>query len=128
MRGTYFGAQGVFAGLNGVPFDGYEIHMGDTALLDEGKPLTEITTLDGQTKRDGASCGNVWGSYVHGIFERAESAQGLVNALFATKGLSSTAAAIDYRSYQEEQYDKLAAGLRESLDMERVYRILNGEE
>ena len=65
---------------------------------------------------------------MHGIFERAESAQGLVNALFATKGLSSTAAAIDYRSYQEEQYDKLAAGVRESLDMERVYRILNGEE
>lgn len=102
--------------------------MGDTAFLDDGKPLTEITTLDGQTKRDGASCGNVWGSYVHGIFERAESAQGLVNALFAAKGLSPTAAAIDYRSYQEEQYDKLAAGLRESLDMERVYRILNGEE
>ena len=128
VRGAYFGAQGVFAGLNGVPFDGYEIHMGDTAFLDDGKPLTEITTLDGQTKRDGASCGNVWGSYVHGIFERAESAQGLVNALFAAKGLSPTAAAIDYRSYQEEQYDKLAAGLRESLDMERVYRILNGEE
>ena len=38
------------------------------------------------------------------------------------------AAAVDWETYQEEQYDKLAAGVRASLDMDRVYRILNGEE
>ena len=31
-------------------------------------------------------------------------------------------------SFKEQQYDKLAAGLRASLDMKRIYRILNGEE
>ena len=36
--------------------------------------------------------------------------------------------AVDWRTYQEEQYDKLAAGVRESLDLSRVYRILRGEE
>ncbi len=33
-------------------------------------------------------------------------------------------AAVDYRAYRERQYDKLAEGLRESLDMELVYRVI----
>ena len=59
---------------------------------------------------------------------RADSYQELVNALLSAKGLSPDAAAVDWETYQEEQYDKLAAGVRASLDMDRVYRILNGEE
>ena len=35
---------------------------------------------------------------------------------------------VDYGLFKEQQYDKLAAGLRASLDMKRIYRILNGEE
>ena len=79
-------------------------------------------------KLDGAARGNVWGSYVHGIFDAGGFAQGLVNALLSAKGLTPDAAAVDWETYQEEQYDKLAAGVRASLDMDRVYRILNGEE
>ena len=33
-----------------------------------------------------------------------------------------------WQAYAQQQYDKLAAGLRASLDMKRIYRILNGEE
>jgi hypothetical protein len=31
---------------------------------------------------------------------------------------------VDYRTYKEAQYVKLAAGLRESLDMKLIYEIL----
>ena len=31
------------------------------------------------------------------------------------------------RAYKERQYDKLAAAVREGLDMELVYKILNRE-
>ena len=44
------------------------------------------------------------------------------------KGLEGQAASVDWQEYAQRQYDKLADGLRASLDMERIYRILNGEE
>ena len=128
VTGTYRAPGGLFAGMSGTPFDGYEIHMGATTLLDGAVPLTQIITQDGGTKPDGAAAGNVWGSYVHGLFDRAESAQALVNALLESKGLDASVATVDWKAYQEEQYNKLATGLRASLDMDRVYRILNGEE
>ena len=128
VSGTFQGAQGVFTSLNGAELEGYEIHMGETTRGEGAEPLTALTTLDGRAKADGTARGNVWGSYVHGIFDRAGSARALVDALLARKGLAPSAGAVDWRTYQEEQYDKLAAGVRESLDLSRVYRILRGEE
>ena len=128
VSGTFRNGTGLFAGLDGVPFHGYEIHMGATTYLEGAVPLSRLTCLDGAEKTDGAARGNVWGSYVHGIFDSGAFAQALVNALLSAKGLTPDAAAVDWEVYQEEQYDKLAAGVRASLDMDRVYRILNGEE
>ncbi|WP_294473180.1 cobyric acid synthase [uncultured Intestinimonas sp.] len=128
VSGVFRGAQGVFASLNGAALEGYEIHMGETVLSQGAEPLTALATLDGGTKADGAARGNVWGSYVHGLFDRAESARALVDALLARKGLAPSARAVDWQAYQEEQYDKLAAGVRASLDLAHVYRILEGKE
>ena len=128
VSGAFRRGEGIFAALSGVPFHGYEIHMGETTYLEDAGPLSRLTCLDGTEKPDGAARGNVWGSYVHGIFDAGTFAQELVNALLTAKGLSPDAAAVDWETYQEEQYDKLAAGVRASLDMDRVYRILNGEE
>ena len=77
---------------------------------------------------DGAAAGNVWGCYIHGIFDRAECAAALVNCLRRRRGLEESAAAVDWKEYKEQQYDALADGVRTALDMERIYRILNGEE
>ena len=60
--------------------------------------------------------------------DKAEAAAALVNALLEAKGLEPGAASVDWQAYAQQQYDKLAAGLRASLDMKRIYRILNGEE
>ena len=128
VDGAFRGGAGLFTALNGVPFHGYEIHMGETAYLEDAVPLSRLTCLDRAEKLDGAARGNVWGSYVHGIFDSGAFAQALVNALLSAKGLTPDAAAVDWETYQEEQYDKLAAGVRASLDMDRIYGILNGEE
>ena len=128
VSGAFRRGEGIFVSLSGIPFHGYEIHMGETTYLEDAGPLSRLTCLDGAEKPDGAARGNVWGSYVHGIFDAGTFAQELVNALLSAKGLDPNAAAVDWETYQEEQYDKLAAGVRASLDMDRVYRILNGEE
>ena len=44
------------------------------------------------------------------------------------QGLTAETAAIDWAEYAQQQYDKLAEGLRSALDMDRIYRILNKEE
>ena len=126
VTGVFQKAQGIFSGLQGVAFEGYEIHMGRTQ--SEADSLVAFTTQTEERHTDGLSQGNVWGCYVHGIFDKAGVAEALVTALMKDKGLEGQAASVDWQAYAQMQYDKLADGLRASLDMERVYRILNGEE
>ena len=125
VTGRFLAPEGIFAELAGVPFEGYEIHMGRTESA--AAPLAEFSTQTGERRADGLSAGNVWGCYVHGLFDKAEAAEALVNALLKAKGLDRAAASVDWQAYAQQQYDKLADGLRESLDMEQIYRILNGE-
>ena len=126
VTGTFAAADGIFAPMAGVAFEGYEIHMGKTEST--AAPLVSFATQTGEVHTDGLSAGNVWGCYVHGIFDKAGAAAALVNCLLEAKGLEGQAASVDWQEYAQRQYDKLADGLRASLDMERIYRILNGEE
>ena len=125
VTGRFLAPEGIFGGMAGVPFAGYEIHMGRTGTT---APLVEFSTQTGEGRADGLSAGNVWGCYVHGLFDKAEAARALVDCLLAAKGLEPGTAAVDWKEYAQAQYDKLADGLRQSLDMERVYRILDGAE
>ncbi len=122
VEGTFTAGSGIFAALSGVPFAGYEIHMGVTTI--DGPALVQIKSQTGEEKADGCCAGNVWGSYVHGIFDRASCAQAVVNCLRRAKGLEADATAVDWDAYQEQQYDKLAAGVRANLDMQAIYEIL----
>jgi adenosylcobyric acid synthase len=73
----------------------------------------------------GCVCGNVCGSYIHGLFDLAEAREALISALCEKRGIRPLdVKTVDYRIYKEEQYRKLAEGLRGSLDMERIYEIL----
>ena len=126
VTGAFRAPTGLFADMGGVPFEGYEIHMGRTA--SDAEALVAFTTQTGERHTDGLTAGNVWGCYVHGIFDKAGAASALVNCLLKAKGLEGQAASVDWQEYAQRQYDKLADGLRASLDMERIYRILNGEE
>ena len=47
-----------------------------------------------------------------------------MEALLREKGLEGSAAAVDWQEYAQQQYDKLADGVRGALDMNAVYRIL----
>ena len=67
----------------------------------------------------------MYGAYVHGIFDEPGIGEALAGALAARKGLDwEPEARVDYKAYREQQYDRLAQALRESLDMERIWRIM----
>ena len=113
-------ACGVFRELNGVPFTGYEIHMGQTS----GQTNLSRLEQNGRIKTDGMAQENVWGSYVHGIFDQGEFAWAFVSCLLRAKGLDPARGVEDWEDYKQRQYDLLADGVRQSMDMEKIYRIL----
>ena len=114
-------AEGFWAGLSGIELEGYEIHMGETRLLEGAKPLAALD--NGHS--DGCACGNVLGSYLHGFFDSAECRKAVLAVLCKKKDIDPAELAVfDYASYKEKQYDILADGVRNNLDMKMIYRIL----
>ena len=74
---------------------------------------------------DGVQSGSVYGCYIHGIFDSPEVSGGFVKALLRKKGYDpERVKAVNWKTYKEEQYDRLADILRESLDMEAIYQII----
>ena len=130
VSGSFQDVEGALCGLSGVALEGYEIHMGSSKLEEGAKKLTAIQdgTGSSQEKTEGAQAGNVYGSYVHGIFDREAVAKGIVTALGKRKGLDTAQmTGMDFAVFKEMQYDRLAEEMRKHLDMEAIYRILNAK-
>ena len=110
--GTFGGLEGMLAGLNGLTYTGYEIHM--------GRSREKLPPVQGT--------GNVYGSYIHGIFDAPGVSDEILKAICTQKGLDFAAlGTFDLDAYKERQYDLLADAVRSGLDMDFVYRILNRE-
>ena len=111
-RGVFHGVEGMLSGLNGLAYEGYEIHM--------GRSQQQMPALTDSR--------NVYGSYVHGIFDAPGITDTILKALCARKGVSFDAlATFDACGYKERQYDLLADVVRGGLDMSFVYRVLRRE-
>ena len=126
MAGQVLTGPAGLAGLEKAPVEGYEIHMGRTVVEEGLPPFCRIAPVEGGREReDGAVAGNVWGTYLHGLFDSGELLSRLWRLLAERKGLDLAAApAFDPAAHREEQYSLLAAALRQSLDMAKIYRIL----
>ena len=109
--------------------------MGRTKSREKEQPLCLLNAGESANGREarGIPCGwnrkNLYGSYVHGVFDAPGICETIATALAARKGITlEMAGQMDYKAYKEEQYDKLAEILRESLDMEKIYEIMGLEE
>ncbi len=123
VRGIFENSGGIFSALNGLSFEGYEIHMGIT---DASGYLSKLKCSDGQEKTDGICQDNVYGSYVHGIFDNVEILTVIIKALYKRKGLNfNVPVKVDLRTHKENEYNQLAKVLREVLDIDYIYKIIN---
>ena len=115
---------GPWAALSGRTYEGYEIHMGDTEVdTDRG----DVQILARKEDRILGICrGHAAGTYIHGIFDSREISGAILEKLAAAKGiaLEDLGEGMDFKTYKEDQYRLLAEGIRASLDMEAVYRII----
>ena len=111
-KGVLSGISGIFRGLNGLEYEGYEIHMGRGG--EKGAPVVDK--------------GSVYGSYVHGIFDKGGICDEILRALCGRRGVDFAAlGSFDANEYKERQYDLLADGVRSGLNMDFVYKVLNRE-
>lgn len=132
VTGTFGKVEGMLKELSGTALEGYEIHMGLSKRIEDKAflcSLEDITTglASEQTKQklDGAQAGNVYGSYVHGIFDAPDVVPKMVSILLKEKGLDTSGIqAFQMKEYKERQYNILADAVRQSLDMEAVYKII----
>ena len=140
--------DGIFSELTGCEFTGYEIHMGQTVYCNgdgSGANATDKTgAANGTTGNLSTLCadnaarnteitqnvisdstGRVYGSYIHGLFDKGEIAGRMIQTLAQKKGISlEDSIWEDYRTIKERQYDQLADTLREYLHMEDIYGML----
>lgn len=126
VTGRYLEIQGEYQPLSGVEFTGYEIHMGESTWKSGAYASTwTCDGVSGQEKTEGTVFENICGTYVHGIFDKEESALALIRAVGEKKGIDvSQMEGVDFASFKETQYDILAAELRKHLDMKKIYQIL----
>ena len=104
--------SGPLYSISGCSFKGYEIHMGKTSGAENTIVMSD-------------QCKNVYGSYVHGLFDAGNIASKMVQALAEKKGVKVENGVFeDYQTFKEKQYDKLADTLRIYLNMEEIYGML----
>ena len=118
-RRTQVRAVALGAPFAGARITGYEIHNGRTTV--DGEPFCRLA--DGMP--EGCTGSNVFGTYLHGLFDSGELTQALVKLLCARKGISpKETRPTSMAEYRQAQFDLLADGVRKALDMGAVYRAM----
>jgi len=127
VSGRVASVSGALSALAGCAVEGYEIHMGETTACETAvQPLTELTDETGGRKTaDGAAAGDVYGTYVHGFFDREGVTAALAASLAERRGIAlADVHSQSLAQYREEQFELLAASLRQHLDLDYIYHVM----
>lgn len=107
-----------------IKVEGYEIHMGESRLVGEGYPLLQVSFRNNVPAGDNDGVmsldGKVLGTYFHGIFDGKDFREWFLRLLrpqFVSNGSMPD---------KNHEYEKLADHFKKHLDMEAVYRIIEG--
>ncbi len=119
VKGKIIGSNELLDGLENSEIEGYEIHMGRS--ISESEYGSFALTDNGI---DGSVHNNSIGTYIHGIFDSAEFTRGLLNNIRKKKGLPPIPYHETFHELKEREFKKLADALRESLDIEKIYKIV----
>lgn len=118
-----------YDGMPAIQVGGYEIHMGKTRINSNVNPFAMIIDETGVPIRaDGAVSedGKVWGTYLHGIFDHEIFNRELLGFIADQEKGKAMVERESFIEYKEKQYKLLAETVRESVDMQRIYEILEG--
>lgn len=123
VSGSFGRVHGIFSILSGKKIEGYEIHMGEST---SDNSLTRVTDqMSGAVKSEGAEYKNVYGTYVHGVFDDPEVVDSIVAAIKGEDAVGSGALQPEsIEEHRSRELDRLADILRGSMDMKVIYDII----
>ncbi len=104
---------------SGLKVTGYEIHHGRSV----GPGAFVLYDQGGHGHGAISGNGRIWGSYLHGVFDADNFRRWFIDRLRARKGLPPVKRVLA-RYDLEPAFDRLAEAVRQSLDMEKIYRLL----
>ena len=122
--------HGYLENLSGKEVSGYEIHMGITKRNENSNNFVTVKQkleqkVNYQVGSVNKEC-NVFGTYIHGIFDDIDFTRTVLNNIRKMKNLEPIESNVkSFKEFKNQQYDKLADYLREHLDMEKIYEIMN---
>jgi len=111
-----------------VGIAGYEIHMGETYILEDmGRPFLKIHELgrEGESWSDGCVIGDgrIFGTYVHGILDSPAFRGNFLNSIRREKGLEERPPVP-----RSHQYERLADHFEAYCDIERIIQALGPDK
>ena len=112
----------MFKNIAGEEVTGYEIHEGTTEL----KSCTALLNIkkgqgnDEAGEIDGASQGNVFATYFHGIFHNYNFRREFLNYIRVKKGLEAKYGEDPYETQKDYSLNRLAEIVEENLDMDII--------
>ena len=124
------GLNGYLKELSNKDVTGYEIHMGMTYKREGCKTGVVVTEKLGEKVNYPVGSvnadGSVFGTYLHGIVDNIDFTRTLLNQVRVNKGLEKIESKVSsFEEFKNKEYDRLADYLREHLDIEKIYEIMN---
>ncbi|MCY0901417.1 MAG: cobyric acid synthase [Firmicutes bacterium] len=137
--------------FRGVPVSGYEIHMGETRgisvsdafcvlqvgaaskaavvrSIGPGSPASQPVSLEtaDEAHQDGfvSPDGRIIGTYLHGILDNDAFRMAWLNGLRRRRDLPEAVSTISARDLRDAEYDRVAAVMRDHMDIPLMYRLL----
>ena len=122
VTGTIDPLTDMLSSLSGKEYKGYEIHMGHTGGTQKPERIQAPKQTQAQAQAHAhaqeksstqdavvVQKENVYGTYVHGIFDEGDIASTFIRALAEKKGVHyEDNQGMNYQQYKESQYDLLA--------------------
>lgn len=107
---------------------GYEIHMGKTVLGPNARPLLRVFRGQESTSSffDGAidEKGLIFGSYLHGIFDKPPLRESVIAYLAARKGITARPRTTLVEEEWESSLERIVEAVERSLDMTLIFDLV----
>ena len=110
---------------------GYEIHMGNTTgdvglfSLKRISSSSELGTMNFELVSDGSMKGNIWGTYIHGIFDNDQFRLDFINSLLIKHGSTSMRDPVNFLRERDHALDQWAGILQKNIDMQFVKKLVS---
>jgi len=109
--------------MAGCELEGYEIHLGRTEYHTGATPVFAICREgESEERRDGvaSSDGLTIGTYLHGLFDSDRFRHTFIGAARTASGLTSPSEVVFFAAERESRFDRLAACVRDAMNVEAV--------